>query len=696
MISRSIISICALFLSSTWGSLTSAAEFQPNFPSAPLIANDPYFSVWSSGPKLTDTETTHWTGKPHRLTSVVLIDGQPFRLMGAEPSATPALEQTSATITPTQSKFGFAGQGIELELAFLTPAIPYDIDLLSRPITYLTYTVKATDGKSHDVKLLVTASAELTVNVPEQPVTAAVEKFGDLFALKLGSRDQAVLETKGDDLRIDWGYLYLAAPADANTSHAIAAPKQLATEFQATGKLPAKSDTAAARADGLASAISFDLPQLGATPVKKWLVFAYDDLFSIEYMGRQLKPYWRRNGLDAAGLLTEAARDREKHQTACDEFDRELTADLVKAGGEEYTTIATLAYRQCFAAGKFVADANGQPIQFCKENHSNGCISTSDVFYPMAPQFLLFGSSLAKSFVVPFMEYAASDRWKFPFAPHDLGTYPKANGQVYGGGERTEENQMPVEESGNLLILMAAIAHVDGDTKFADKYWPQLEQWAQYLRKEGFNPANQLCTDDFAGHLAHNVNLSAKAICGLGAFAQICELRGDTQQAAEYRQVAEKFAAQWVKEADDGDHFRLAFDKPNTWSQKYNLVWDRVLGLNLFPADVLKKEMAYYRKIQNRYGLPLDNRKTYTKLDWILWTATLTQDRDDFAALVHPVYEFLSATPDRSPLTDWYETKSAKKVGFTARPVVGGVFMQLLHNGEIWRKWVKRNQTIIE
>jgi hypothetical protein len=189
------------------------------------------------------------------------------------------------------------------------------------------------------------------------------------------------------------------------------------------------------------------------------------------------------------------------------------------------------------------------------------------------------------------------------------------------------------------------------------------------------------------------VNLSAKAICGLGAFARLCELRGDTQQATEYREVAEKFAAQWVQEADDGDHFRLAFDKPNSWSQKYNLVWDRVLGLNLFPAAVLEKDMAYYRKMQNRFGLPLDNRKTYTKLDWILWTATLTQNREDFAALVHPVYEFLLNTPDRSPLTDWYETESAKKVGFTARPVVGGVFMQLLHEREVWRKWAARDET---
>src|SRR5690606_33361004 len=288
-----------------------------------------------------------------------------------------------------------------------------------------------------------------------------------------------------------------------------------------------KKTVSAERATELAGAIAFDLPEVGSEPIERWLVLAYDDLYSIEYMYRPLRPYWHRNGLDAAGLLTEATRDYSAIRKRCDDFDVELRDDLLEAGGEEYAAIAALAYRQCFAAGKFVADANGQPLQFSKENHSNGCIATSDVFYPMSPQFLLFGPTLAKSFLVPFMNYAASDRWKFPFAPHDLGTYPHANGQRYGGGEQSEENQMPVEESGNLLLLMATVAQMEGHADFAGLYWPQLERWAEFLKAKGFDPENQLCTDDFAGHLAHNVNLSAKAICGLGAFSKLCDLRGE-------------------------------------------------------------------------------------------------------------------------------------------------------------------------
>lgn len=664
-------------------------------PAVPLVAHDPYFSIWSPGDKLTDADTVHWTGKPHRLTSLVRIDDKVFRLMGKEPANVPALPQTNLEVLPTRTIYTFEGEGVRLTLTFMTPALPDDLEVLSRPVTYITFDFsRVSDAPLRYVGVYFDVSGELCVNTPEQQVTwmGGCEEIADVCVGEMSAANQSILGKKGDDLRIDWGHLYLAKPKSYGLWFRQGALNKEQLSFANGIGYP--DIIPPLRADQAGTATMFGIKSLSSkNPASRWLMLAYDDEYSIQYMKKNLRPYWRRNGDDAAALLKKAATDYESLKKRCEQFDAELMADLRKAGGEKYARLGALAYRQCFAAGKFVADANGQPLQFSKENHSNGCIGTSDVFYPMAPQFLLFGPTLAKSFLVPFMNYAASERWKFPFAPHDLGTYPHANGQVYGGGERTEENQMPVEESGNLLILMAAIAQMEGHADFAGLYWKQLTQWAEYLKAKGFDPENQLCTDDFAGHLAHNVNLSAKAICGLGSYAKLCEMRGDKVKADEYFKLAREFAARWVKEADDGDHYRLAFDRPGSWSQKYNLVWDRILGLNLFPAAVARKEMDFYKRMQNRYGLPLDNRKDYTKLDWITWTATLTQNRADFEALIDPIYEFLNQTPDRSPMTDWYETKDAKKVGFTARPVVGGVFLQLLYDKAVWQKWASRDKT---
>jgi len=156
--------------------------------------------------------------------------------------------------------------------------------------------------------------------------------------------------------------------------------------------------------------------------------------------------------------------------------------------------------------------------------------------------------------------------------------------------------------------------------------------------------------------------------------------------------TAREYARKWMETADNGDHYRLAFDRPDTWSQKYNLVWDNILGFNLFPESVKQKEMAYYKTVQNKYGLPLDNRRDYTKLDWIIWTATLTNNHNDFNDLFQPVVKFLMESPDRVPMSDWYDTKTGKVVGFRARPVVGGVFLPMLYDRVVWKKWADRDR----
>jgi hypothetical protein len=141
---------------------------------------------------------------------------------------------------------------------------------------------------------------------------------------------------------------------------------------------------------------------------------------------------------------------------------------------------------------------------------------------------------------------------------------------------------------------------------------------------------------------------------------------------------ARQMAHHWEQQAADGDHYRLAFDRPDTWSQKYNMVWDKLWGTHLFSDQVMKREMSYYLKKQNTYGLPLDCRKDYTKNDWILWTAAMAADRNTFLKLMEPVYKYMNETDSRVPTSDWYDTKTARMVAFRARSVVGGFWMRVL------------------
>ena len=581
--------------------------------------------------------------------------------------------QKTVIVKATETQYEFTCGGVNLKLSFTSPLIMSNPDLLSRPVSYVSFSVRSNDEKIHDAQLYFGASTNLAVNIPAQKVLAEKVQTEGLRVLKAGTTEQPVLQKKGDDLRIDWGYLYVAVPNGMKAMQNITTAADYQDAFSFKNHLPDRKE-----GNSLVLNTVFDMNQVGPQPRERMLMLGYDDLYSVQYFNQNLKAWWKKDTSSTIeNELRKAARDYQKIIKQCDSVNKRVFADALKAGGEAYAKLCVLAYRQSIAAHKLLKSPEGETLFFSKENFSNGSINTVDVTYPSAPLFLAYNPELLKGMLNGIFYYSESGKWTKPIAAHDLGTYPLANGQTYG-------QDMPVEECGNMIILATAIAKAEGNATYAEKHWQTLTAWAEYLSKEGFDPANQLCTDDFAGHLARNANLSVKAIVALGGYAMLADKLGKKEVAEKYKAMAKDMAARWVQMADAGDHYALTFDNKNSWSQKYNLVWDKLLGLQLFPVSVYNKEVAYYLTKQNDFGLPLDSRKTYTKSDWIIWTATLSNNQKDFESFILPLRKFAEQTPTRVPLSDWHETTNGKQVGFQARSVVGGYFIKVLEN-----KWEK-------
>ncbi len=577
-------------------------------------------------------------------------------------------QQQNVELKATQTIYSFKAGAVNLKVNFTSPLLMSDLNLLSRPISYVTFAVSSVDGKLHETQIFFGVSSNLAINELTQQVEAKKVETANLSMLKAGTVEQPVLKKKGDNIRIDWGYVYAASEKKSNISQSIT--QDLPTALLSFSKnIKSPSSTISGKSLSLNTVLTFN--KVIASQTEK-VMLAYDDLMSVQYFGDNLKPWWNKDGKNSIEKeLLKANNDYKTIMKQCDDFDAQLYADTKKSGGEKYARLCEIGYRQAIAAHKLVESPKGDILFLSKENFSNGSINTVDITYPSAPLFLAYNPDLLKGMMNGIFYYSESGKWKKPFAAHDLGTYPLANGQTYG-------EDMPVEESGNMLILSAAMAKAEGNADYAKKHWETLTTWANYLVENGFDPANQLCTDDFAGHMARNANLSVKAIVGIGGYAMLAEKAGMLDVSKKYQAIAKNMAVKWEEIARDNDHYVLAFGNNNTWSQKYNMVWDKVLDLNLFDKNIAKKELAYYLTKQENFGLPLDSRKTYTKSDWIVWTATMADNDADFLKFITPLYKYAVETNSRVPISDWHETTNGEQVGFQARSVVGGYYMKML------------------
>lgn len=620
------------------------------------------------------------------LSGMISVDGQLFRFMGPGGSglADKAATQTIVRVLPTRTQYVFEAGGVELTLEFLTPA--FDInDWAQWPITYLTYSVAAKDGKTHSVKLYYDNSAEVAIASTSQPVAWSRGTAGSLTTMRIGTHDQAYVN-QTSDLR-DWGYWYVAFNGGAGVTSSMAGSLATRSAFMNHGPLPA-DDTRQPRPasdDWPVLAVVWDLGTIGSSISTVQLITGYDEVYAMNFFGTKMPPLWTTRYDSFASLLSTAQSSFVDVSTAMATAENDAIVTVDGAGGAEYATLYALIHRQVTGSTKWVYNpVRNTTWAFMKEISSDGDVSTVDVLYPAAPHMLLFNPEQFRLMLLPLLEYAANKTgdyglntpYNLPWSPHHLGVWPICDLRA------DQQEQMPVEESANFLIMLAAIADVQkvSSTPYLEPYWALLRTWADYIISSLPDPGNQLCTDDFEGPSPHNVNLAAKGIVGLGAFSKLLRLNGFNSDADHYMQQAQGFVQQWLTMAADSTgqpHLRLQYDLPNTWSQKYNLLFDRVLGLNLFNDTMYKTEEAFYQTKFAEFGFPLDNRANFTKGDWSMWVGAVSSDAF-FQQVTHTLYTFAHKTPSRVPLTDWYDTVSGTCVGFRARPVMGGIMAKLL------------------
>lgn len=652
-------------------------------PATPLIVRDPYVSTWQPADALPGRWPTFWTGATRAMTGIARIDGQPYVFMGApglSGQTLPLMTQTALDVTPTQSRYTLQAGGVTVTVNFLSPVEPDDLRRQSIPLGYIFAGARSADGKTHTVSLYFDISGEWADNNDATPITWRGGTVpGGKEALKafiVEPADPKVLSENGDYPA--WGQaIFATAPAPGMTAQA--GPDADVRAAGATqGHLDDSVDTNRPRAISdhwPVFAFNFDLGRVGkkaTQPIELVLGHVRDP--AVSYLHNPVPPLWKSYWPDWTQMVAFFYDDADNALRDADRLDKRVTSDATRAGGPKYAALCTLALRQAFGATELVGTSD-KPWMFMKEISSDGNISTVDVVYPAFPVFLYANPYLLRLQLDPLLAYAETGGWPKPFAEHDIGgSYPNADGHNNG-----REEDMPVEESANMLIMAAAYMRYAPRAEaaaYAAQHYTILKQWADYEVQNGLDPANQNQTDDFTGFIAHSANLALKGILGVGAMGQIAGYAGNKADAAHYAATARDMIAQWAKLAQSktGDHLTLAYGQDDTWSLKYNAFPDKVLGLDLVPKSVLQEEAKYYLSHLNSFGVPLDNRHSFTKTDWEVWTAASTDDKRLRQAFVDAIYKFADTSNARVPFTDWYDTVSGQQKGFQARPVIGGVF----------------------
>jgi hypothetical protein len=667
-------------------------------PAAPLAVRGPYLSTWLPATTLPGTWQQFWTGHITAMGGIARVDGTSYVFMGApaivlnvpngnngSPSTVlgfeQALQQTLLEVTATRSRFHLEGGGISLVVEFFSPVEPGDLRRQSIPMSYVVLTVRSIDGQPHDVQLYADISGEWTSGDVSQLISWTPYSDASLRAWTVQLQNQQPLTEQGQ--LAAWGNVVWATPAASNLTYQSGQDLVVRGQFVSNGTLANSNDTnyRAISNNWPVFAFCHDLGRVGEQAITVPLSIGQVRTPAVSYLGQNLQPLWTSyfsSWHDMAGFFHS---DYAAASKRADSLDAKVRSHAQDAGDTAYAGLCAISLRQAYGGTELVAGPGGKPWAFLKEISSDGNVSTVDVVYPASPAWIYADPAYLGLLLEPLLAYAETGGWPKTFAEHDLGSsYPVAAGHNNG-----VEEDMPVEESGNMLIMTAAYMKKapSAAASFATAHYKILKQWADYLVANLPDPGFQNQTDDFAGSIAHSVNLALKGTIAVAAMAQIATAAGNTADATRYEGLAKQFIGYWVTHAQDpsGKHLDLTYNGAGggngTWGTTYNAYADRLLGTGLIPASILAEQAAWYETVRNQFGLPLQIPHSYAKSDWQMFTAAWLSRYPIKQQLIDSVYTYANTTSSRVPFSDLYDTISDNQAGFQARPVQGGIFALL-------------------
>lgn len=629
-------------------------------------------TVWLPGSEtanITSATTQFWYGNDLTWSVAARVDGQTYSLFGvtATNSDAKAASLLNASYTSTHSIFTLSAGSTIFTLDFLSPVSFSSYVRQSLPFSYLSVTASPTSSGT-------TPSIDVFSAIDErwtgQDIGASCTYYqsGNASIHQL-SANGATYSQSTNEMAL-WGQVVYAADNEAgySLSSGSATAERLYDQFVSNGTLNGK--TGSCVEDGL-HGFAYTLGSISEATTVRFASGVVREA-AVNYLGEAQTHYYRSEYSDIGSTVVHFFDDYETAASEADTLDSTIQMTATTLAGQNYTDILALSTRQVMGAIDVTIPestlSTSNVKAFIKEISSDGNVNTVDIIFPLFPFFYVFAPDYIKLLLMPILDYLVSGRYPNPWVIHDMGAdYPNATGHDLGLDER-----MPIEETGNLFVLLLAYEKATGDTSFVSEYSSLYPGYGTYLAENGLYPVYQLSTTDGLGAFANMTSLAVKAAVGLAAYGKLSGQENYTALSASFAEtILTPGVGVFISEETNEPYLDLTYDEA-TWYLTFNIYPDALFELDVFNASTYAAQSAFYPTVRSTLGVAIDGAVQWGKTDWDFWVAAVAED-STLQMFVDDVHAYISNGLNTEPFSDRYYV-AGDYIGqavFRARPTVG-------------------------